>query len=423
MRFWRKKQKWQVIAALLFAVWILMGTRKINVNAENMEAESFTGETAVETEEETTEKTVTAGIGYRAASADSEGITEQLVSDMSFEQVQTLMDEMLGEDSFSIGTALKNMINGETVFSKEAVQQFLRSLFFERLEKERANFFRILLLVLAAAVFSNFAEVFENSQIGEVSFYMVYLFLLTILMKSFGQMSRIISSGLEDFVFFMKALMPSYFLAVTAAGGVASAMIFYNMVLAVIYVIQVILLKLVVPGIHLFVLFQLVNYLHKEDILSKMAEFFKTILEWTLHTCVAVLVGMQVIQNMISPAVDSLKRDVIGKTATAIPAVGNAIDGVTEVALGTAVLIRNCIGVVGILVLLLLGLPPIIRLGVTTLIYKLLAAVVQPVADKRMTGCLSTMGEGCRLLLRVLLTVELLLLITIAILSVSFVSH
>ena len=69
----------------------------------------------------------------RAASADSEGITEQLVSDMSFEQVQTLMDEMLGEDSFSIGTALKNMINGETVFSKEAVQQFLRSLFFERL--------------------------------------------------------------------------------------------------------------------------------------------------------------------------------------------------------------------------------------------------------------------------------------------------
>ncbi len=75
------------------------------------------------------------------------------------------------------------MINGETVFSKEAVQQFLRSLFFERLEKERANFFRILLLVLAAAVFSNFAEVFENSQIGEVSFYMVYLLLFTILIE------------------------------------------------------------------------------------------------------------------------------------------------------------------------------------------------------------------------------------------------
>lgn len=235
MRFWRKKQTWKVIAALLFAVWILMGDRKINVKAESMETENFTGETAVETEEEitkkTTEKTVTAGIGYRAASADSDGITEQLVSDMSFEQVQALMDEMLEEDSFSIGTALKNMINGETVFSKEAVQQFLRSLFFDRLEKERANFFRILLLVLAAAVFSNFAEVFENSQIGEVSFYMVYLLLFTILMNSYQQLGVSLGKQLEWMTQFMKGLAPAYFVAVSAASGAVTASVFYQGVL------------------------------------------------------------------------------------------------------------------------------------------------------------------------------------------------
>ena len=329
------------------------------------------------------------------ASNEEQGKTqEQLLDSMELEKMQEAVNELLG-----------------------------KAFLCQQLLPDKKILVQVILLVLAASLFSNFTGMFGKGETGEISFYMVYLFLLTILMKSFGQMSHTISSSLEDFVFFMKALMPSYFLAVTAAGGVASAMIFYNMVLAVIYVIQVVLLKLVIPGIHLFVLFQLVNYLHKEDILSKMAEFFKMILEWTLHTCVAVLVGMQIIQNMISPAVDSLKRDVIGKTAAAIPAVGNAIDGVTEVALGTAVLIRNCIGVVGILVLLLLGLPPIIRLGITTLTYKLLAAVVQPVADKRMTGCLSTMGEGCRLLLRVLLTVELLSLITIAILSISFTSH
>ena len=362
-------------------------------------------------------------IPVQASNGEQGNTQEQLLDSMELEKMQEAVNELLGEETFSVKESIKKALSGEEPFSAEHFGEIGKAFLYQQLLSDKKILVQVILLVLAASLFSNFTGMFGKGETGGISFYMVYLFLLTILMKSFGQMSRIISSGLEDFVFFMKALMPSYFLAVTAAGGVASAMIFYNMVLAVIYVIQVILLKLVVPGIHLFVLFQLVNYLHKEDILSKMAEFFKTILEWTLHTCVAVLVGMQVIQNMISPAVDSLKRDVIGKTATAIPAVGNAIDGVTEVALGTAVLIRNCIGVVGILVLLLLGLPPIIRLGVTTLIYKLLAAVVQPVADKRMTGCLSTMGEGCRLLLRVLLTVELLLLITIAILSVSFVSH
>lgn len=362
-------------------------------------------------------------IPVQASNGEQGNTQEQLLDSMELEKMQEAVNEFLGEETFSVKESIKKALSGEEPFSAEHFGEIGKAFLYQQLLPDKKILVQVILLVLAASLFSNFTGMFGKGETGGISFYMVYLFLLTILMKSFGQMSRIISSGLEDFVFFMKALMPSYFLAVTAAGGVASAMIFYNMVLAVIYVIQVILLKLVVPGIHLFVLFQLVNYLHKEDILSKMAEFLKTILEWTLHTCVAVLVGMQVIQNMISPAVDSLKRDVIGKTATAIPAVGNAIDGVTEVALGTAVLIRNCIGVVGILVLLLLGLPPIIRLGVTTLIYKLLAAVVQPVADKRMTGCLSTMGEGCRLLLRVLLTVELLLLITIAILSVSFVSH
>ena len=72
---------------------------------------------------------------------------------------------------------------------------------------------------------------------------------------------------------------------------------------------------------------------------------------------------------------------------------------------------------------MLLGLPPVIKLAINSLVYKLLAALLQPVSDRRMTGCLSAMGEGCRLLLKVLLTLELLLLITIAILSVSFISH
>ncbi|MEE1526433.1 MAG: stage III sporulation protein AE [Blautia sp.] len=362
-------------------------------------------------------------VPVQASNEEQGNRQEQILDSMELEKMQEAVNELLGEETFYVKESIKKALSGEEPFSIQSFWEIGKEFLYQQFLPDKKILVQVILLVLAASLFSNFTGMFGKGDTGEISFYMVYLFLLTILMKSFGQMSHTISFSLEDFVLFMKALMPSYFLAVTAAGGVASAMIFYNMVLAVIYVIQVVLLKLVIPGIHLFVLFQLVNYLHKEDILSKMAEFFKMILEWTLHTCVAVLVGMQVIQNMISPAVDSLKRDVIGKTAAAIPAVGNAIDGVTEVALGTAVLIRNCIGVVGILVLLLLGLPPIIRLGVTTLTYKLLAAVVQPVADKRMTGCLSTIGEGCRLLLRVLLTVELLLLITIAILSVSFISH
>lgn len=348
---------------------------------------------------------------------------QELLDNLELEQMQDTVNDLLEDHSFSVREALERVFRGEELFSAEFLKNLAKEFLYAHLLADRETLIQVVLLVLLAALFSNFTNVFGNGQTGEISFYVVYMLLMAILVHAFGTLGQNLTEGLNGFVSFMKALMPSYFLAVTAATGSASAMVFYETVMAVIYLIQMVLLKGVIPGIHAYVLLEMVNYLHSEDFLSKMAELLKTILEWTLNTCTAVIIGMQLIQNMISPAIDSLKRDMIGKTAAAIPGVGNAINGVTEVALGTAVLIRNSLGVTGILILILLGLPPVIKLAATTLLYKFLAALVQPVSDRRMVGCLSTVGEGSRLLLKVLLTAELQLLITIAILSVSFISH
>ena len=354
---------------------------------------------------------------------EQEKSQEALLKGLELAEMQETVNELLGEETFSVRQALEKILAREEVFTPDFVLETVRGFLYEHLLADREVLFQVVLLVILAALFANFTNVFSGSQAGEASFYIVYMLLLALLIHSFGELSAELSGSLEDLTAFMQALMPSYFLAVTAASGTATAMVFYEMVFGVIYLTQVLLLKAVIPGIQAYVIIELINYLHKEDFLSKLADLLKTILEWTMRTITAVVIGMELIQNMVSPALDSLKRDALGKTAASIPGIGNVINGATEVALGTAVLIRNCLGVMGIVVLVLLGLPPVIKLAMNSLVYKLLAALLQPVSDRRMTGCLSAMGEGCRLLLKVLLTLELLLLITIAILSVSFISH
>ena len=354
---------------------------------------------------------------------EQEESQEALLEGLELGEMQEAVNELLGEETFSVREALERILAGEEVFSIDFLLETGKNFICDHLLADRVVLFQVVLLVLLAALFANFTNVFSGSQAGEASFYLVYMLLLALLIHSFRSLSAGLSGSLEDLTAFMQALMPSYFLAVTAASGAATAMVFYEMVLGVIFLIQTLLLKAVIPGIQAYVVIQLINYLHKEDFLSKLAELLKTVLEWSLKTITAVVIGMELIQNMISPALDSLKRDALGKTAAAIPGIGNVIDGATEVALGTAVLIRNCLGATWFLVLVILGLPPVIKLAGTVLAYKLLAALLQPVSDKRMTGCLWAMGEGCRLLLKVLLTVELLLLITIAVLAVSFISH
>lgn len=359
--------------------------------------------------------------GQKQREQQEEETRQKLMEDMELGQMQDAVNQILKEDSFSIEEILNQILKGESLFQKETMSKWFKNIVKAQLQREQKAMFQVVLLVLLAAVFSNFTAVFGDGKTGETSFYITYMLLLAVLIKSFGSMGVELKELLENFILFLKALMPSYFLAVTASSGSATAMIFYEAVLFLIYVIQVVFLKGMIPAIYVLALVELVNYLHSEDFLSKMAELLQTLIEWTLKSCMAVVLGMQLIQNMIGPAMDSLKRDIIGKTAASIPGIGNAINGVTEVALGTAVIIRNGIGVVGIIILVCIGIRPVIRLVLLAFLYKLLAAVVQPVSDKRMTGALSTIGNGYVLFLKILLCMELLIFITIAILSISFI--
>ena len=407
----RRKTDWRrIVLGLLLALFCgQFCSRQVSAMEERKQSNSY----GLQTEKDADE--TNAG----TVSGTSDPVSQELVSDMSFEQVQKLMDEMLGDESFSMETALKNMISGETVFSKEAMQSFLRSLFFDRLEQERANFMRILLLVLAAALFSNFAAVFENGQIGDVSFYMIYLLLFTILMNSYQSLGISMGKQLDWLTQFMKGLAPAYFVAVSAASGALTATAFYQGVLLLVWLVEWLLLTLILPGANLYVLLCLVNHLSKEDMLSKMAELLETLISWSLKTILGAFLGLQAVRGLVAPAMDSIRRTAIGRTAGAIPAVGNAVNAVTELILAGALLVKNCLGAVAVIVLFLVGAGPVIHYGLLSLSYRFLSAAVQPVSDKRIVGCLSTMGEGCAMLLRIMLTAEILCVLIFVVLMAS----
>lgn len=352
--------------------------------------------------------------------ADEGQVSESLLQEMELESVQNVIDEMLGEGRFSLTEALAQLMSGEQPFSKEAWIQFVKQIFFSQLEIQKGMLVRVFLLTVTAAVFFQFTSAFDQGQIENISFYVLYLLLFTMLAHSFGNLSSQLEQNLMVMKNFMQGLAPAYFLAVAASAGASSAAVFYQMVLILVWLIQWVLLSFVLPAADLYVLLKMINHLSKEEMLSKLAQLLKSFVDWSLKTMLGIVVGMQVIQSMIAPVIDSLKRSAVGKTASAIPGVGNAINAVTEIVLTSAVLVRNCLGVSFVVILLLWSAGPVLQYGILAAAYKILAAFTQPVSDVRMVGCLSSMGDGCGMLLRILVTAEVLSMITIAVLAVSF---
>lgn len=363
--------------------------------------------------------TPAAGADTRQEEETENRYMDSLLEDMQLEEVQELLDNLLGEESFDFMDSLKKLITGEMPLSKETFFQIVYKGVFGELDRQRQVLLQIILIIIAGALFANFSKMFESGQIGEISFYVVYLILFALLVDSFGDLSSHLTENLETIVILMKAVAPAYFIAITAASGISTATMFYQIVLVMVLAIQAIILHFILPCINLYILLQLVNHLSKEDVLSKLAELLQMVVEWSLRTLLGVIIGLQVIQGLVAPVIDSLKRTTLGKTASAIPGVGNAMNAVTEIILTSAVLIRNSMGVIFLVVFIIWGVTPLIRYVVSALVYKLLAAVTQPVSDRRMVGCLNTMSEGCALLLKTFFTVQILCMVTIVILAAN----
>lgn len=341
------------------------------------------------------------------------------MEEIQIDDVQKMLDEIMDDHVFSVREALMNIINGEDPVSKETVRSFLYSLFFSDIENEKGLILKLLLVIFIAAVLAEFADVFGNGQVGSISFYIVYLALFTMLMENFSRLGSTLTNWLLRLTDFMKVLSPAYFMTVAASTGSSTAAAFYEGILLMIWAVQWLLANLFLPAVNLSLLLKMVNYLSKEEMLTKMAELLDVAVNWGLKTLLGAIVGLQIVRNMVSPVMDAMKRSAVGKAASAIPGIGNAVTAVTELVLTSAVMVRNSFGAVIVILLLLIGAGPIIHYGSLSLVYRFLAAIAQPISDKRVVGALSTMGEGCAMLLKLLLTAEVLCMLTFLIVVVS----
>jgi len=349
----------------------------------------------------------------------AEGMQDTFLDEMDFGEINDTLDELLGDQSFSFGEAVGKLISGEMPFTWESIGQLVWDAMFSELDQHRKTAVQILILIIVAAIFMNFTNVFEKSQVADISFYIMYLLLFTILMKAFYNMSQIAEETLNNVLTFMKILMPSYFIAATFASGSLTGVAYYEFTLLLITLIQWLLKYAVLPAVNLYVLFLLLNHLSAKEYLSKMADLLKTFIEWSLKTLGAAAIGFQIVQSLILPALDSLKTAVVNKTAGAIPGVGNIFTGVAEVVLGSAVLIKNAIGAVGLIILVFICISPIVKLAVCVILYKVMAALIQPVSDKRMVECVGGVGEGAGMLLKIVLHIAILFFITVAMVTAS----
>ena len=316
------------------------------------------------------------------------------------------------------GTALLKMVMEGR--SGEAFRQLLAQIG-DSLTGELGGIRQILIYILVlgvvSALFAEFSDLFAGEQIAQAGFYFLYLFLMVVLTKVFLFVSEVASGAVENIVLFIQLFIPTYTIAVGAAQGTAAAAYYYQLMLLLAYLVESFLNKVLIPLIYSYVMLALLNGLWPEEKLSLLLDFIAKGVGFALKGSLGTVTGLSFVQAVSVPVASGLRISAMRKAISAIPGIGGVAEGMTELMLGSAVLIKNSMGV--LLLVLIAGacILPLLKILVVTGVVKLGAAVTGIVSDKRISACTDRVGEGCFLLLRCVFTAVALFVIVIAVIS------
>lgn len=277
----------------------------------------------------------------------------------------------------------------------------------------------LLILGLVSSLMTHFVEIFDMHQVADMGFYFMYLLFTAVLLQSFSQVVSTAQGTMENISLFIKLMVPAYLLSVGISTGLATVNASCQLMMIVIYGVETLLESGVLPVIYSICMLAVVNGIWAEEKLTLLIELLEKCVGWVLKGAVGVVTGLSVFQALITPVVDTVKTSALQSFLSAIPGVGNAADGVVELVIGSAAVIRNSIGVVLLVLFLLMCAAPLVKIALIAGVLKCAAAFMGIVSDSRITSCANRAGNAALLVLRTTGTAMLLFLISIAVITVS----
>lgn len=339
-------------------------------------------------------------------------------TEIGYGEIEAVLERIMGE-GVSFEALVTELTEGGALLSPGRMVSTLGGYLAGQFRLHTDSIVSLLLLLILAAVLTVVTRAFRSRQISDMAFYMVYLLLFLVMMRSFGVCYELTEKVIRELIDFMRALMPAYLMAAAVSAYRTSALVYYEGFLLLVYWLEKLVLCLILPAIRIYVLLMLFSYLGEDDFFSRGRDGLKRGILFLMKAMLGAAAGLQLIQGMISPAIDELRHTVFDRGISGLGAIGSGARNVTDIVLGSGILLKNGIGAAAAIVLVFLCLVPVVQTGCYAFLYRLLAAVTEPVSGAKITGAVAEMGEGIGLLVRLLSTVCALFLLTIAVVCMT----
>jgi stage III sporulation protein AE len=354
------------------------------------------------------------------ASPPDEQMVQKQVETLGIDEIQQYWNDIVTKYGGFLPESQKGsfvqFLNGQKEWSlKEWIMAFLKFIFYE-LQTNGKLLGTLILLTVFSMFLQSLQNAFEQQAVSKVAYAVVYMVLIIIALNSFRLAMEYAHEAIQTMSHFMIALIPLLLALLSSSGGLISAAFFHPIILFLMNTTGMVVEYVTLPLLFLAALLSIVSTMAEHYKVTQLAELFTKVAIGTLGVILTIFLGVMSVKGTTSAIADGIAlRTAKFVTGNFVPVVGKMFTDATDTVMTASMLLKNTVGIVGVAVLLMIASFPALKIFVIAFIYKLSAAVLQPLGGGPVISCLSIISKSITYIFAALAIVSLMFFLSLTV--------
>ncbi len=270
----------------------------------------------------------------------------------------------------------------------------------------------IIVIIIINSILNCITEGLQNKSVSKIAYYVQYILIVTIVLTNFSSVINLIKESINNMTDFTNMLIPIMMTLIITTGSITTASILQPILVFMIALIGNFINNVAIPIVLVSTALGIISKISSKIQIDKLSKRLKSSTIWIIGIILTLFVTLVSIDGTLSSSVDA----VTSKTAKAavsnlIPVVGKILGDAVDSVIGCSSILKNAIGIVGVIIVIAISITPIIKLLLLMGIYYIGAAVCEPIADEKVVKLLDQMGDTFKILLALMCSMSVMIII------------
>ncbi|WP_225442766.1 stage III sporulation protein AE [Paenibacillus lycopersici] len=279
---------------------------------------------------------------------------------------------------------------------------------------------KLLVTIVILTVFSMMLETlqtaFERNTVSKVAYSITYMVMIVLAVNSFNVAIGYAKDAITGMIQFMMAMVPLLLTLLATMGSVVTVTVLHPLIVFMINAVGTVIYTLVFPLLFFSAVLHIASSLSDRFKVTQLANVLRNVAVGLLGVMLTVFLGVISVQGATGSVTDGVTmRTAKFVTGNFVPVIGKTFSDAADTVISASLLVKNAIGIAGVVIILFLCAFPAVKIMTLAIIYNVSAAVMQPLGDSPIVNCLQTIGKTLIYVFAALAAVGLMFFLAITI--------